>query len=305
MSSSDFGNFHNFCRDSTLPVCNVCKIQFTLLLFPQFSYPKSPGLDESCRLTGFSIGGDEYVGNLGSILIAAIAILVTLLLIGLAERKLAAVGRREMQLFLFIYILVQICEIFTIGLFPLNKTVRIAFTGAHLGLILACTWILLINAIIGYQLWEDGTLFSMGMSVFSASMLCIGTAYIALDTGFSWTGYFNSSLTGQNRSIGLYITYQLLPLIFIVIYFILTSILVLRILGELRPMIYLTSAAILFTIGQVFNYVVSIHICEGSSGKLNGAFFETLFTLTSVVMVWVFWSSITEDDWPTPENTLP
>lgn len=296
MSSSDFGNFHNFCRDSTLPVCN---------LFPQFSYPKSPGLDESCRLTGFSIGGDEYVGNLGSILIAAIAILVTLLLIGLAERKLAAVGRREMQLFLFIYILVQICEIFTIGLFPLNKTVRIAFTGAHLGLILACTWILLINAIIGYQLWEDGTLFSMGMSVFSASMLCIGTAYIALDTGFSWTGYFNSSLNGQNRSIGLYITYQLLPLIFIVIYFILTSILVLRILGELRPMIYLTSAAILFTIGQVFNYVVSIHICEGSSGKLNGAFFETLFTLTSVVMVWVFWSSITEDDWPTPENTLP
>ncbi|KHJ31281.1 putative chitin synthase export chaperone [Erysiphe necator] len=269
------------------------------------SYPKSPGLDESCRLTGFSIGGDEYVGNLGSILIAAIAILVTLLLIGLAERKLAAVGRREMQLFLFIYILVQICEIFTIGLFPLNKTVRIAFTGAHLGLILACTWILLINAIIGYQLWEDGTLFSMGMSVFSASMLCIGTAYIALDTGFSWTGYFNSSLNGQNRSIGLYITYQLLPLIFIVIYFILTSILVLRILGELRPMIYLTSAAILFTIGQVFNYVVSIHICEGSSGKLNGAFFETLFTLTSVVMVWVFWSSITEDDWPTPENTLP
>lgn len=293
---SEFGNFHNFCRDSTLPVCN---------LFPQFSYPKSPGLSESCRLTGFSIGRGQYVGNIGSVLIAIVAIIVTLFLIALAERKLAAVGRREMQLFLSTYILVQICEIFTVGLYPLDKTVLTAFTGAHLGLIVACTWILLINAIIGYQLWEDGTLFSMGMTVVSALLLCLVTSYIALDTGFSWTGYFNTSLAGQNRNIGLYITYQLLPMIFLVAYYILSSILVLRILGEIRPMIYLTSAAILFTSGQLFNYVISIHICYGTSGKINGALFETFFTLSSIVMIWIFWSSITEDDWPTTENTLP
>ena len=63
--------------------------------------------------------------------------------------------------------------------------------------------------------------------------------------------------------------------------------------------VYLIAAAILFAIAQVFQYVISVHICTGTDGKINGGLFETLFTLLAVVMIWVFWSSITEDDWPT------
>jgi len=44
--------------------------------------------------------------------------------------------------------------------------------------------------------------------------------------------------------------------------------------------------------------VISVHICNPTNGKVDGALFETLFTLLSVVGVFVFWSSITEDDWP-------
>jgi hypothetical protein len=62
--------------------------------------------------------------------------------------------------------------------------------------------------------------------------------------------------------------------------------------------VYLTAAALLFAIGQVFDFVISPHICNPIDGKINGAFFETLFSLLSVVCVWLFWSSITEDDWP-------
>jgi len=62
-------------------------------------------------------------------------------------------------------------------------------------------------------------------------------------------------------------------------------------------------AALLFAIGQVFQYVISVYICNGTVGKINGGLFETLFTLGSVVMIWVFWSSITEHDWPLPTVT--
>ena len=62
---------------------------------------------------------------------------------------------------------------------------------------------------------------------------------------------------------------------------------------------YLVAAVVLFAIGQIFQYVISVHICTGTNGKINGGLFETLFTLLAVVMIWVFWSSITEDDWPT------
>ena len=149
----------------------------------------------------------------------------------------------------------------------------------------------------------------------------VGTGYIALDTAFSYTHTFIPSLRGpDNRNIALYVLYQLWPLICLAGFYILETVLVLRVLGEKKPMrmwcslqinacvllilkaVYLIAAALLFAIGQIFQYVISTHICQGTNGKIDGALFETLFTLLSVVMIWVFWSSITEDDWPMPTS---
>ena len=186
----------------------------------------------------------------------------------------------------------------------------------HLGAIVATLWVLLLNGVVGYQLLDDGTVISIGAILISATALFIGTGYIALDTALSWTRHFAPSLAYPNYNIGLYVLYQLVPLVFLFFFFLLESYLVLRVLGERKPMrklfltaetgnadggiVYLIAAALLFAIGQIFNYVISIHICNGTSGKINGALFETLFTLLSVIMIWVFWSSITEDDWPMP-----
>lgn len=102
--------------------------------------------------------------------------------------------------------------------------------------ITATTWILFLNAVVGFQLLDDGTPISVGLLLVSGAILFIGTGYIALDTGFSWTEYFDPSLEGENRNIGLYVLYLLFPLVCIVGFFALEALLVLRILGELRPM---------------------------------------------------------------------
>lgn len=165
-------------------------------------------------------------------------------------------------------------------------------------MIAATTWILMLNAVVGYQIIDDGTPLSVGLFVLSGLALLIGTGYITLDTGLSWTGYWDDSYNSPHRNIALYVLYQLAPLVFLVAFFVLEAILVVKVLGEVRPMFYLIGAAVLFAIGQVFNYVISPYICNGTQGKIDGALFQTLFTLLSVVMIWVFWSSITEDDWP-------
>ncbi|EXA41963.1 hypothetical protein FOQG_02320 [Fusarium oxysporum f. sp. raphani 54005] len=286
----------DFCRDSTLPVCN--------LLSQNHDQNGNWG---GCELTGISLSGGRHLGNLGSILLAGAAIVTAVFLLLRSEKKRAAVGRREMQMFLIGYIIISICEIFSVGEFPLNSTVRIAFSAIHIGMIIATCWILMLNAVVGYQIIDDGTPLSMALIAISALLLLIGTGYIALDTGFSWTGYWDDSYEApRNRNIALYVLYQLVPLILLVAFLVLEAILVIRILGETRPMIYLAAAALLFAIGQVFNYAISKYICDGTSGKIDGALFQTLFTLLSVIMVWVFWSSITEDDWPMPvTNTYP
>lgn len=165
---------------------------------------------------------------------------------------------------------------------------------------------------------DDGTPISLGLILLSGIAFFVGTGYIALDTAFSYTPTFNPG--PDNRNIALYVLYQLWPLICLVGFFLLETVLVLRVLGEKKPMslwcsfkanacvlltlklVYLMAAALLFAIGQVFQYVISTHICHGTKGKIDGALFETFFTLLSVVMIWVFWSSITEDDWPMPTS---
>lgn len=178
-----------------------------------------------------------------------------------------------------------------------------------------------MNGIVGFQVLDDGTPISLGLILLSGIAFFVGTGYIALDTAFSYTPTFVPSLSGpDNRNIALYVLYQLWPLICLAGFFLLETVLVLRVLGEKKPMrmwfsilinacvvltlksVYLMAAALLFAIGQIFQYVISTHICQGTHGKIDGALFETLFTLLSVVMIWVFWSSITEDDWPMPTS---
>jgi hypothetical protein len=64
----------------------------------------------------------------------------------------------------------------------------------------------------------------------------------------------------------------------------------------------LSAAALSFAVGQVFNFAISVHLCEATNGKIDGALFETGFTLIAVILLWYFWSSITEDEWP--EDTM-
>lgn len=143
---------------------------------------------------------------------------------------------REMQFFLIGFIIISICEIFTVGGFPLPGGVRRAFTAIHIASIVATTWILMMNGAVGYQLIDDGTLISIGLIFGSAAVLFVGTGYVALDTGFTWTDYWQSSLDRPNQAYALFTLYQIAPLAFLVIFFILEAILVLRVLGEKRPM---------------------------------------------------------------------
>jgi hypothetical protein len=167
----------------------------------------------------------------------------------------------------------------------------------------------MLNGAVGYQLLDDGTAVSIGLLLLSSLLIFIGTGYIALDTGFQWTGYWDDTLGTPNQAYALYTLYQLVPLIwkpswsceFLESANPCVSTCCPCMLTKLTTtLVYLMGAAILFAIGQIFQYVISVHICEGTDGKINGGLFESLFTLLAVVMVWVFWSSITEDDWPMP-----
>ncbi|KAG8526222.1 uncharacterized protein KY384_000215 [Bacidia gigantensis] len=172
----------------------------------------------------------------GSILLCGIAIAVTIFLLLRSELKRAAVGRREFQLFLVGYLIVSLCEIFTVGGFPLNRSVRLAFTAVHIGAIVATLWVLLLNGLVGYQILDDGTPISLGLILISGIAFFVGAGYVALDTGFGYTDTFAGSRQAPNYNLALYVLYQLFPLICLFLFFVLETVLVLRVLGEKKPM---------------------------------------------------------------------
>lgn len=244
---------------------------------------------------------DNYIRNLGSIILAALAVCSSIGLILKSERKKAAVGRREIQIFLIGYILMSITEIFSVGGFLTNQTILVWFSALHIGAITATAWVLMLNAVVGYQLLDDGTPLSLALVGSSFLAFFVGTTYVAVDTGFNYTGTFTKE-PDNIRNYALYVLYLLFPLIMIAAYVILESVLVIKVLGEKIPMRRLSAAALSFAVGQIFNFVISVHLCEATNGKIDGALFETGFTLIAVIFVWYFWSSITEDEWP--EDTM-
>jgi len=89
MGATAYGKFYDFCRDtgsihSTLPVCN---------LFLESPTRGGTGYG-GCDLEGISLSDGRHLANLGSILLAFIAILTALGLLYVSDRKKAAVGRR-------------------------------------------------------------------------------------------------------------------------------------------------------------------------------------------------------------------
>lgn len=58
------------------------------------NYRNQTGPWGGCELTGISLSGGRHLGNVGSIILAGLAIVTSILLLLKSDRKKAAVGRR-------------------------------------------------------------------------------------------------------------------------------------------------------------------------------------------------------------------
>jgi hypothetical protein len=94
----------------------------------------------------------------------------------------------------------------------------------------------MLNAIVGYQFVDDGTIKSLAPLLGSAVAIFVATGYIALDTAFDWTGHFASTDNSPNINYGLYVLYLLLPLICIFVFILLEAYIVIKELGETMPL---------------------------------------------------------------------
>ncbi|KAK9472092.1 chitin synthase III catalytic subunit [Dipodascopsis tothii] len=275
-----YGDFMNFCRGSTLPVCN-------LFLF-------SDEVEPYCTLSGFT-SGSTPVRNLGVIFVGALAVVMVAAFLYSAQRRTGAVGRREMQvLFLAYGVAAAAMTVASSGIVT-GDYVLTWFSAAQIGATTATAWALLLNGLVTLQFMADGSVLSVALTLLSTAMVGVGTGYIAADTDLAFSGAFE-----MPYNPALYTLFLVLPLICVVAYVVLEIVLVVRILRELKPLFPLLGAFVCFAVAMAFEFGVSQFICRSTDGRIDGSFFAALFTLLSFMVLRFYWYSITEDTYVAP-----
>lgn len=317
----NYGEWDVICRISPQPICNLFFRQ--LLVHPDHGVEAAPdpylglptddpsekdrilqglglGLRSSCSIPRMASAGgqDGSVGNAANIVVCCFSILVVWLLILRSWRRKAAVARIEVTILLVIYGLIKFFEIFDTGSFLEQGGQAIVWlTSIHLTFVVLFFFHLIWFGFLGLQLVEDGSKFSLIPLGACSLFLFIGSIYIFLDTGFGVTHYFSSQPSSHLYSPWTFSMVILWPLIALTIYVFLTSIISIKVLSELKPVIVSIAGLIVLTLAELFRWIITQPICHSSNARVDGSFMASLGELISLIIFVYIWICLTEAEW--------
>ncbi|KAJ3073970.1 Chitin synthase, class 7 [Podochytrium sp. JEL0797] len=273
--SFSFGSFDYICSQAALPLCPLVG---TSLVTP------------SCYARNIQISEGNLLFEPATIFIEVIALIMTAIMVYNVKSKIS-LGSKEIALFLYLYAAVTINEFLLVsGIIPMASGAYRYFVATHIGLIVAGFWALLFNGIVGFQWFEDGSRSSLWTLRGSAFGIFLVTFLISILTFSHAVGMSSTSPTL------LFIVYLIIPLVFVFLYGVLQTILVVNTLDDRWPLCDLFFAFLFFIVGLCLQFGLSTSLCGMANHYVDGIFFGCIFTLLSVMMVYKYWDSVTRDD---------
>lgn len=272
--SFKFGSFDSFCNAAVLPFCSQV----------------GEAVEPKCYARNINIGG-SMVFQPATLVIHFIALIMTSIMIYHIKSKYTAVGRKEIVIFFYTYLVDIVLEMLLLsGAIPASSSIYPYITAIYVGMYVATIVILLLNGFVGFQWAEDGTPTSLWIIRISGLLTFAITFFVSLATFLPFAGFNN-----ENPILLFIILYVFCPT-FLLIYFVLQIILVLKTLDDRWPLGDICFAAIFFIIGFIAKYILSEVICNIGDHYLDGMFCGVVCTLLSVMMVYKYWDSITKED---------
>lgn len=205
--------------------------------------------------------------------------------------KYTAVGRKEIVMFFWMYMLIELLAIFLdSGVIPTANVSYPWFAAVYTGLIAATYCCLLVNGFVGFQFAEDGTPLSLWLLRLSCLTVFGVSFFVAIATFKSFASF------SPTKPIALFVVYLIWPILCVAIYTLSQLVLVFRTLDDRWPLGDIIFGIAFYTIAQVLLFAFSVTICNAIKHYLDGLFFFTLCVLLSVMMVYKYWDSITRED---------
>lgn len=272
-----FGNYDGVCKEVALIVC-------PMLGAGDF------GIEPTCYSRNVQINS-TIIFQPATCFIHIAALIMTVIMIYHIRSKYTAVGRKEIVLFFYIYLAIEMLAIFLdSAIIPTYSEAYPIFAAIYVGLATALYWCLLINGFVGFQFAEDGTPKSLWFLRITSLVLFAVGLLVSLATFKGWGGL------GPTQHIGLWIIQLAFPCVCVAIYVILQVVLVLRTLDDRWPLGDIAFGVAAFVAACILMFGFSAELCQQVKHYIDGTFFGTLCFLFAVMMVYKYWDSITKED---------
>lgn len=212
------------------------------------------------------------------------------------KSNFTAIGRYEMLYFYWCYFILSVLSIINdCGVIPPDRVgLYVWSVAAQCGLTSVCCWALMVNGLLGFELWEDGKTRSIIGLHFTSVLWFLLTFSISMLTLSDEKEWGRPSF---KQSIILFLVLYVLNTVFVFVYAVSQLLLCLYILQRnVWAMGSLLLALFFFVTGQVIVYGFSNAICDKMNHYLDGLFFGTLANTFAVMMVYKYWSIITAED---------
>lgn len=284
-----FGDFDFICTKVALPLCP--------LVGPYTSGGSSNGVTSAgifpvCFARTIDLA-NTMIFQIGNAFINIAALAVIAIMIFNIRTKYTAIGRKEILDFFFMYlILTALSLVIDSGVVPPGSGPYPYFVAVQSGFTSATCWCLMINGLLGFQLWEDGTPRSTWFLRITSTAVWALTFVFALLTFQGWGG----SAFAPNETTGLFVVLYILNAIFVFVYVVSQVVLTLFVLRDLWAFGAIALGTVFFVIGQVLLYAFSKDICTSVKHYLDGMFFASLTNLFTTMMIYKYWDMITTED---------
>lgn len=283
-----FGQFDVICTKASLPLCPLVGPYSET----SASILRATGITPECFARSIDLANTIIfqVGN-AFINIAALGVLVIIILN--IRSKFTAIGRREiLDFFLMLFVTVFLSLVIDSGVVPPGSGAYAWFVAVQAGFASACCWALMLNGMLGFQFYEDGTRRSVWGLRISSLLAFSLTFIIAVLTFHDWT----PGTLSPTETTGLFVVLYVLNAIFVAIYIVSQLVLTVFILHDLWALGAVCLGIFFFAVGQVLLYAFSYQICDNVKHYLDGLFFASLTNLFAAMMIYKYWDMITTED---------
>ncbi|KAG1753079.1 chitin synthase III catalytic subunit-domain-containing protein [Suillus occidentalis] len=272
-----FGSFDGVCSTAALVICPLMGTS-------------GQGVEPTCYSRNVQIG-QTLIFQPSTCFVHIVAIIMTAIMIYHIRSKYTAVGRKEIVMFFWLYMVIELLAMFLdSGIIPTSNVSYPWFAAVYTGLVAAAYCCLLINGFVGFQFAEDGTPLSLWLLRISCFAVFGASFFVSIATFKSFVSF------SPSKPIALFVIYLIWPILCVATYTILQLVLVFRTLDDRWPLGDIIFGIAFYAIAQVLLFAFSVTICNAIKHYLDGLFFFTLCVLLSVMMVYKYWDSITRED---------